>query len=448
MPVFEDNEEIVGPKPDVIQAFDPGLKTAIIDTRYTPQSDLLAYISGRTWVVDYYSKVIDKNDEMTGQDTTIPDPLMQYRRIWSMELKVQQDLTQPSQDGTSNEMTLQGSAHVYPFLVPQEGDMFTAGVADGRLGIFKVTKVTRFQMFTESVHSIEYELLAMNDPVRIQDLTNKTIVTFYFVKDFLLNLQNPLLIKEDYESSKELEVYYYDLIKMYMLQFHSKEHMTLIVPDQSTIIYDHGLVDFVKTIMESNDDVHIQAIRQLNIADDGAMNSPSLWTMLVDQSPRMMKYAYKKTGLITRQAFNGSGLLGNFRYTGITLVVYPYAPTLGVDYHNGSAREKAITVEQIVSNWQAPPRPAPDSENGIVPMAPVKPVNMAESYVLSTAFYERTAGEYSLLEKLLLDYLDNLSVAAEDVLKLCEDSYTWGNVERFYYIPLVIGLIRYNLRRL
>lgn len=46
MPIFEESPEVVAKKPDVIRAFQPAFKTAVIDTRYTPQSDLLAYIEG------------------------------------------------------------------------------------------------------------------------------------------------------------------------------------------------------------------------------------------------------------------------------------------------------------------------------------------------------------------------------------------------------------------
>jgi hypothetical protein len=81
-------------------------------------------------------------------------------------------------------------------------------------------------------------------------------------------------------------------------------------------------------------------------------------------------------------------------------------------------------------------------------MPVIKPIDMANGYVLSQAFYTRSGEGYSLLEKLLIDYLDFKIIASRDVLKLCDSSYEWGPVEKFYYFPLVLLLIRYNLRRL
>lgn len=447
MPIFEEAPEITAPIPDKIAAWKPGLQTAVIDSRYIPQSDLLAYIEGSTWVVDYYSQVLDVHNELHGHDSSLPAPLQQYKRIWSMELKVVQDLQNVSQDQSSKEFTLQGSANVYPFLVPQVGDMFRAGIADGREGLFKVTNVEARQIFADRAHVIEYQLIAANDPVRLFDLNEKVQVTYYFVKDFLLNLQNPLLVEEDYNASKELEHYWYDLIHIYFKMYFSREYMTLVVPGQAQPTYDHGLTSFVKDIMDSFDDVHIQAIRQLNIGDDGAMNSPSLWTMLLRRDPKLFKFVYKKTGLVPRQSFHRSGLMAGMRYTGISQIVYPIDFKRTVDYVYGGEEEKTISSINIVSTMLTkPPIVAPGSP--IAPMLKIKSINMEDGYVLSSAFYERKEGLYSLMERLVHDYLEFKLIAAKDVLSLCTDSYNWGHVERFYYLPIVLMLIKYNLRRL
>ena len=449
MPVFKDTPAApTAPKQDIVRVHSPSIKSAIVDTRYTPQSDLLAYMEGSTWVVDYYSQIVDQNDEIGGQDTNAPAPLKQLRRIWSMELKVIQDLSQVTVDAEKIENTLQGSANVYPFLVPQVGDMFRAGIADGRDGLFHVTRVESRQIFKDKAHVIEYQLIASDDKARIYDLDLKTLVTYYFVKDFLLNLQNPLLEEEDYQAAKKLTSYYYDMINLYLKHFFSRETKTLVVPDQRHYIYDHGLTDFVKSVMESNDDAMVSAIRQLNIGDDDIINSNSLWTMLLRRDPKLMKFIYTKTGLVGKGAFHRNALFAGMQYTGISQVVYPLDATKPVDYDRGIPCEKPVGPENIVSKSPAYVPPAPPVDGTIVPMPLIKPLDMANSYVLSEAFYKRLNNQCSLLEKLLHDYIDFKLIAAKDVLKLCDDSYEWGPVERFYYFPLLLLLIRYNLRRL
>lgn len=449
MPVFKDTPSAPTiPKQDIVQAFSPKIKSAVVDTRYTPQSDLIAYMEGSTWVVDYYSQIVDLNDELGGQDTASPSVLKQLRRIFSMELKVTQDLSQVSVDAEKIENTLQGSANVYPFLVPQVGDMFRAGIADGREGLFKVTRVEPRQIFKDKAHVIEYQLIAADDPARIYDLNEKTLVTYYFVKDFLLNLQNPLLEEADYHASKKLALYYYDMIDLYLKQFFSRETRTLVVPSQRQYVYDHGLTDFVKSVMESGDGAMVQGIRQLNIGDDAIVSSDSIWTMLLRRDPKLMKFIYKKAGLVNKRAFSRNSLFAGMMYTGIEFVVYPVDPSKPVDYDRGLPCEKPLSAETIVSTMDAyvPPLPPTDGSVGEMPL--IKPIDIANGYVLSEAFYKRLNNQCSLLEKLLLDYIDFKLIAASDILKLCDNSYEWGPVERFYYFPLLLLLIRYNLRRL
>lgn len=449
MPLWSDTDKSPSqPKPDIVRAFKPGVRTAVIDTQYTPQSDLLAYIEGSPWVVDYYSQILDKNSEIKGQDTSLPAVLQGYRRIWSMELKVTQDLTQVSQDPGTQEMTMQGMANVYPFLVPQEGDMFRVGVADGREGLFKVTKVQAMQIFTDHAHQIEYQLIAINDQQRIYDLDQKTQVTYYFVKDFLLNLQNPLLVEDDYNNGKKLTEYWYDTIQLYFNQYFSREFMTIVVPMQDVPTYDHGIVDFVKSIMNSFDDVHIQSIRELNIGDDGAITAMSLWTMISNRDPKLMKMIYTKTGVTSRVNFHRSGLLGSMRYSGIGQVVYPLDAKTNVDFMMSKEIQKPVLPVNIVSTMPPYVPPVPPTDGTIGVMSLIKPVNMLDGYVLSSAFYTRDNTNLSLLESLLLNYIDFKIIAASDILKLCEDILNWGHVERFYYIPLLLVLIKYNLRRL
>lgn len=449
MPLYEDTPLApTNPKPDVVRAWTPGLQTAVIDTRYQPQSEQIAWMEGSIWVVDYYSQILDKNDELGGQDPDMPAPLQQYRRIWSMELKVTQDLTQVQQDPSSTEMVIQGQSNVYPFLVPQQGDMFRAGTADGREGLFKVIRVERRQIFAETAHVIEYQLIAQNDGVRIYNLDQKVQVTYYFVKDFLLNHQNPLLIEEDYFAGKKLEGFWHDIIYLYFNQFYSREFATLVVPQQFEPCYDHALTYFVKTIMDSIEDVHIQAIRQLNIGDDGAITSVGLYTMLERRDPKLMKFCYTKTGLTGRLNFAQSGLLAGMRYIGIAHIVYPENPKLNIDFQMGKEIPKPIGPVNIVSTMPPWVPPAPPPEGQIVPMPLIKPVDMSQAYVLSTAFYTRDNTQYSLLEKLLLDYLDFRLISSADILKLCEDCFGWEPVEKFYYFPLLLLLIKYSLRRL
>lgn len=65
-------------------------------------------------------------------------------------------------------------------------------------------------------------------------------------------------------------------------------------------------------------------------------------------------------------------------------------------------------------------------------------------YVFSKAFYEndRVDSKQSKIELLLQDYLDNKAISFESVYELAIDSYKWNSISGFYYIPVLLLLIK------
>ena len=91
-------------------------------------------------------------------------------------------------------MVVTGAANVYPMLIPSVGDMFVATIADGRSAVFKVTNTERKSLFKDTAHVIEYVLVDYLTDERKSDFKSKVIKTVKFVRDFLVNGQNPLLV--------------------------------------------------------------------------------------------------------------------------------------------------------------------------------------------------------------------------------------------------------------
>lgn len=459
MPIYTDEPTApVAPKENISALHKPGYKSPVIDTRYIPRSEIIAYIEGSTWVVDYYSQVIDSSSEIHGQDVGMPAPKEQFDRIFSLELKVTQDL-QASQDEDSGEMIVTGSAICYPFLKPNKGDMFRAGTPDGREGIFQITKSEQKSIFKDTCHEITYQMLTPDDPMRISDLEHKTIRTFYYVRDYMLHHQNPLLIESDYEASRKLAEIYYDLIDLYFRQFFSREAMTLVVPGQPGLTYDHAFTDYVLSIMESTSSSQIQSVRLLNIGEDAAMKSVSIWTAMLRRDPKLLDYVYKTAGLFSASKFHPSALMAGIRFSSIRYVVYPIDTTLSADQRQGFGTPKVSEVvlpirpsvrslkeaikrlelhgfELEDDGWEPPFEDRPTHH----------PIDCSTGYVFSPYFYKKHKSKMSLIEALVSDYIDHKLMDQRDILKLAEESYYWGLLERFYLVPVIVMLIRYHIR--
>ena len=461
MPIYTDEPTApVKPKENISALHKPGYKSPVIDTRYIPRSEIIAYIEGSTWVVDYFAQVIDSSSEVHGHDVGMPAPKEQFDRIFSLELKVTQALD-ASQDSSSSEMTVTGTALVYPFLTPQVGDMFRAGTPDGKEGLFQIKTVEQKSIFKDTCHEITYQMLAPDNLLRFSDLEQKTVRTFYYVRDFMLHHQNPLLIESEYEASKKLAELYYDLIDFYFRQFFSREAMTLVVPGQLGLTYDHAFTDYVLSIMESTSSSQIQSIRLLNIGEDASMNSVSIWTAMLRRDAKLLDFVYPTAGLLSANRFHPSALMAGIRFSSIRYVVYPLDTAFSADQRQGigvpKLSEAALPIrptqrslKDAIKRREARGFDLVEDEDlpSFDPMPTHHLVDCSTGYVFSPYFYQKRRAKMSLIEGLVTDYIDHKLLDQRDILKLAEESYYWGLLERFYLVPVIVMLIRYHIRSL
>jgi hypothetical protein len=435
---------------DKIRITDPKYKGIAIDTRYIPTTDLLTHIEGSSWTVDYYSQILDQDNGISGQAVNKPAQLQQYRRIRRMELKVTQSLT-ASQDAASKKMSYKGSANVYPVLIPNQGDMFIAQVDDGRMGIFTITSSERKSFYKDSVFAIEYEMVDYAEPERLLDLETKSVQTLEFVRDYLQAGQNPLVEKDEWQQISKLHSRYESMLSTYTKQFMSKEFMTIIAPGQPYPTYDAWLVRALTEMFESTDTPELLRMRQLDCDDDPSMACTQLWNVLLHKDPQLLKFANKRAGLVWVNRFTRNPMLNGIRWSGINLVVYPSNVELTVDQAlNGITPITEASLQPVPSrNGSLEDLIANSSLQGLpYTSAPlINPVLIDDYYVLSQAFYENTTGQ-SKLELAVRDYLEDRAINKDLLLAFCDTYHGWGGLERFYYTPIVLMLIRAAIRRL
>ena len=70
-----------------------------------------------------------------------------------MGIKVNGELSQ-DQNSEDGSFTVTGSATTLPGLTPITGDMFTADVGDGRVGLFTITSSRRMSMLRDTVYGL------------------------------------------------------------------------------------------------------------------------------------------------------------------------------------------------------------------------------------------------------------------------------------------------------
>lgn len=424
-------------------------KGVTVDTQHVPTTMLTTYLEGQAWAVDYYSQVKDLGEGLSSHDLDLPAIYQQYKLIRGFELKVTAPLS-VSQDSESKEMSYTGSANVYGVLIPNEGDMFIADIGDGREGLFSITNTQRLSVFKDTAHSVEYKLISYNTEESRADLGRKVIHTLYFDLDYLRTGNNPLITEETVDLRAKLYDHYTRIVMVYFNDFYSREMNTLLVPDQHQITYDPFVVKFVLSILGTEDHPYIRNIEQLNVSQDIMMYEMTLWHCLEKMDHRLLHMCTHSMSKVHVNAFFSRPMYNSIYFTKVKRVIYPDQRSTNVDaQYNTPAIMSLEPVLQGEDRFSALDRPNHryTGFEALDQQPLIKAVTIDDRYVLSESFYNDSTAN-SVLEQLVECALKGQPIDLGQLNALCEDALAWPNLERFYYYPLLMTLLKIYPRNL
>ncbi len=438
----------------------PEYRTVSVDTRHTPRSSLLTYIQGKSWTVDYYGQVFDRDNELSGQQRGKPADQQQYRRIPNLEFKVSSALEEgTSQESDTKSMNVVGASAVYAPVIPQHGDMFVGDIGGGRAGVFQVTNVTRMSLFKNTVHTIEYLLIDYADSY-MADLLKKTTVTHYFVKDFLHYGRDPLLIEEDWNSLHEMQMSYEDLVSLYFDDFYSDKFQTLLVPDQAQTTYDPYMVDFLRDVIGVQENEYMRKIRVLNVNAQRVSRNKTVLDAIKELSSGMLPSVVYTMQLQSTAQFKSHIMFNGIYHSGIADVVFPaegrtdvdayYEDRLGVPEATGGikrSRARVKDLRRLIQSQDVGDFSKLEKEPDPNELPDIHRVADDPYYIFTKRFYISRDGQRSSkieleVHKLLKGQPLNLAV----IQKLANTAKYWDNLERFYLIPVLFVLLKVAYR--
>lgn len=439
---------ITPPPIETVRVSTDDYKTATVDARWVPRSSLLTHIEGSSWVVDYYSQVLDTDSNLSGQQYTKNPVYQSYKKIANLEIKVQTALN-TDQDDANKEMNVTGSGVLYPSVIPNEGDMFIADIGEGKTAVFTITASRKNSIFKEACYDISYTLDTDNEDKKL-DLEQKTVVVYYYHKDFLLNGNNPLIIKNNMDTLLSLKKVYDIMLYQYFKRFFSNEFKTLVVPSQLKPTYDHYLSRYVLSMFGTQEAHELAYMRLLNLDEDRVSRCDSLWDALKHKDVGLLNTAFTKVGLVSVLSYKREPTFNGIRYSGMGAAVYPKDPYLTVDH------TYVNNVKTVESDGLAPSSDSAQASNIFVRAVNLKlldseigddlyPVTVDDYYVLSQNFYDNN-DQQSALESAVSAYINNSQVDIDQLYNTAKNFHKWGSLEQFYYLPIVMTLIRSVLK--
>lgn len=462
VPTIQNIDTVVKPpENDPVKIQPKAYVGASVDTKEVRFDQLTTYIAGQSWDVDFFSLVKGRDDDARPFESDLHPVYQQYKLIKGFELKVTSPL-QSSQDSTTKDMSLKGSANVYGILIPKEGDVFLADIGDGREGMFHVTSSNKLSHYMSAVYEIEYSLIKLSSESVRKELVSKTVETVVFHKNFLDTGNTPLLSEEHTQLVNNMTEHYARLIQLYFHDFFSRERKTLLVPNQPRVTYDPFLVRYVKTILTTDDHPLLRHMVELNVQGDQTMYEFTLWNCLETMDHALLSMSVHQAGLVdVGKFFNCRPSLNSIYYSGVEAVVYPDLTPTNVDAgYSGFVDQELQDLVRGCARFRELNRlfkptleldPTFEVYESIAPeRAPqIKRVTVDDYYVLSQAFYEHTAQtKLSKLETLTLAALKGEAIDIRMLDLLCTHAPRWDNVERFYYFPILFTLLRVYRRRI
>lgn len=439
--------------PLIPQVNDGAFLGVAVDTRYTPQASLITNIEGANWTVSYYNQIIDQSNGLAPQSTDRVAAYQQYLLIQGLELKVLTALQTSQNDETKN-ISMSGSALVYPGIIPNDGDMIVADSGDGRTAMFTVKSTEKKSFLKDTVYQIDYVIVDYTTPEIINDLQSKVIQTAVFVKGNLSIGRNSIVASNQYTAMQNCQLALKRLFNQYMANFFSNEFQTLLVPDQGISCYDPFLVHAILDWFTTDDHPFMKKIKPWNVDGDLMMKSFSLWEVFNSMDIALLPTAFQQAGAAGTGWFSRYPYYNGIFFSGIGDVVYPldqrtdvdagyipvYVPAMDV-LTEGTQPFKELKKLISLSNING----FSYQVVGANTLPDIVPVTIDQYYVFSQGFYANPGIPASTLEQLALQALQGQSLNTDNLLRLASNSLMWGTLERFYYIPILLALLKVTI---
>lgn len=472
MPLVEDTSgHGLPPIPTPPSIHRPEFRGVAVDSSVVPEAALLTHITGSPYSVTYFRQVIGEDTGLAGVSAGNTAVHQSYNRIYDMVLMVTGELSF-SQEEETKDVSYTGTALVYPFVIPNAGDMFIAELGNARHGVFEVTRSVRKSLYKQAVHEIDYKYVREAREPFVSELIQKTIQTFYYDKNFLEQGQNPLLFEEEYDLVQKLRRLYQTTVRRYFRTFFSREFSTILLGGQSATTYDPNFTAFLLSLFSVDEAPEIRYVRQLNTEHDPVIESPSIWTCFNERQD-FVSQAYTKVGCTSALNFSINPSLESIRYSGIDRVVYPTEYSAPIDMLHTS-QAKAVTsqldsgsksmrmgqggefqpIGLLDIEFLIEPGPLNGFSNpGTTEETPVSkvlyhPIDPDGHYVLSGWFYRNAptdVAKQSQLEAELYNFLYNRQIDMNVVFRLANSIETMRPLDQFYLTPLILLLIRQRI---
>lgn len=438
----DDEQELE--RPNLVINKEP-FQTVVVDSRKENYDTLSTFVEGSKWACDYYSQLQARDMEAASFQSDLPAPYGQYKLIRGFELVLTSALQHQQSDDGQRGFNSTGSARIYSVITPNCGDIFIADVGNGKNGVFKITNTKRNAIYSESAIEVDFRQTDFLTETIYAELSKRVVETLYFDRENFRNGVKALLNKESVEVMQRLYNSYRRLIHLYLRDFYSDRFGTLVVPDQGVDTYDPFMTNFVKAILDSRVHPKVMKITKLGVSHDVFSDQMTVLDALLNKDDALLYSASQKLGISTVEMYRARPLMHSIYFSGISRVVSvrdaAWNANIAGDREHVTHAFIPSGFRQTSVNSILPDLNLTDDvyDPGEIPL--FHSAQATEYYIFSKAFYEDTEGQ-SVLERLVRERLRGETIDLVQLDRIATELLRADNLDRFYYIPIVLTLIK------
>jgi len=379
-----------------------------------PDTAIVKQLRGYPWTVDYFNLITDLTDYQSDYDISIDLPITEYVRIKDAVIY----LDSPLNNASPTE--LEGSGLIDLNIVPKLGDLFTAKLVDGRIGLFSLTSVKRGVYNLYNVFKIEFKIRAIIDESNkdiLDRLLSKTVNTLVYNKDYAIDQSEPLYTETDYNNLSLLKEELENLLKYFNRRFIRPDlYNVLCFKSDADIIYDPILEKFVLEVMGRSKLSPKIYTYGLDVGESTFLD------MMLDESvyPEYIKTKFK---LEYPTRFGVNPFLKPLRYSNVTKVLLP------ADNPDGK-----LEIKDNIQNEYFPV------------------LSTNDYYLFGEGFYDvllnNTDKELTKLENMTLSVIYREPIEFNDIINAIRILPEIGEIQQLYFIPILYTIGRYYLSNL
>jgi len=370
--------------------------TAMIQSRDLPTYLASTHLPGTPVSVDYYNQILGEDEAPHDLDVGLDNATQQYREILGLDIRVTEGINIASLDAI--EMT----ANISYILDVRVGDMVKTTMSDNVNVLLKVKTVTPLSHVQFPVYQVVLTIDSIigENPSRYTNLKAKVAIELKYDRNHVSYGHAPLLLKSDTVYRDNILKIEPVIVNLFISKF-AKPSGRILLPTDEARIVDTGLEEFLYEIIDISNYPNLsRVVRTRNFTKE----SNNVYDAMLSQSFDILKYVKREP---TFRRTVSTAKLDNI------LLFKTYSQT------------RLLVKENLLPKY--------------------KPNDL--SYLFTIDFYNDTE-DISLLEREVLNGIKGKQINVDVINDLLSSIDKWTPYEQYYYIPVLIYLMKLSVSNL